>query len=612
MHDFTGSEGASPGFAVGDVVAERYQLLEQLSGSPLRSVFRAYDGEVEVEVALWLLRAEEFGGAPGALAAAESLRRVRNAHVLRLFDSSVLELPGETAWLYLAWQLGTSASLESLLASATPASPDQLWRIAEGLATALQAGHDKLLVHGWFSPADVVEVAGQVKLCGLGLLGGLDATKIVPKWGPAVRYVAPELLADPASNPTPSSDWYSLGVVLLDLATGMAGSPVEEARASLAAGRPKLWSVLEPALRADPARRLDSAEQLLPPLRTVCDELMGAVGDFGGGGRLSFDDGDEATEIDRSPSEPFYESAISEKRLESSPVVREAVSMKPVGGTSGVEEHAFSPVKSPVRPVLRSLESLPGADVVRQDLGTFAPPKVRGKREARQTWLYVLLALVTVVGAVSLVLLFLGESRSVPTSSGQALVAPPKDARAVAPAIAETRAVEPPPRPAEPCPEGMVMHEKPRGRRFCLDAHEWPGAGQMPTVEVRWKTAQARCQERGRRLCTGGEWEAGCRQDGVASWSYGATYRAEICNVLSGEIGLSGSFAECRTSLGVYDMGGNAAEWVADGQIRGGSAADRHKGRCSQARPRPTRKEAYSDVGFRCCADAIDSGGQAD
>ncbi len=623
MDGATSDEGAPPGFTVGDVVADRYQLLEALSGSPLRSVFRAYDQEVEVEVALWLLRAEIFGGEPGATAAAEAMRRVRNRNVLRLFDSAVITAEDQPSQLYLAWQLGTSASLESLLASGTPASHSQLWRLGEGLASALQAGHDKGLVHGWLSPADAVEVAGQVKLCGLGLLAKLDSEWVIPRWGEAARYVAPEILSG-TSGPTRMTDWYSLGAVLLDLATGMRDSAIEDARGELATSDPQLLAALEPALRVVASARPHSAQAFLEPLRIACgqseenppvsstivDGMFDNDSDGGQeiGGLLS-DDDDDATEV-HVPGGRVDRS--TEELLSPSPVAAPngAVSLKPKEIARPV---APVPLKSPVKPTIRPLTSLPGADVARQDLGNYAPRRASTTAgERRRHWLVLALALAAGAASVSLVLALRGRDSSESTSAARS--------RQVKHPSAGATAMVPKPRPVQappvalvaPCPDDMVLHTPASGAAFCVDTYESPGARRTPQTGMALEQAAEQCRAAGKRLCSAAEWERSCRDRGVTSWPYGSRYEEEICNISGGKLGLTGALTQCRTSLGVYDMSGNVAEWVAEGQIRGGSASDRSKGRCSQVRPNPGAQDAYSDVGFRCCADAIDSKTRSD
>jgi hypothetical protein len=55
-------------------------------------------------------------------------------------------------------------------------------------------------------------------------------------------------------------------------------------------------------------------------------------------------------------------------------------------------------------------------------------------------------------------------------------------------------------------------------------------------------------------------------------------------------------------------MSGNAAEWDAEGGVRGASATDGTRGRCSEPRPggKPRlRARDRADVGFRCCAEPL-------
>lgn len=636
MDGATSDEGARPGLTVGDVVADRYQLLEALSGSPLRRVFRAYDQDVEVEVALWLLDSEVFGGDAGASAAADAMRRVQNQNVLRLFDSAVVAAGDGPRQLYLAWQLGTSASLESLLASGTPASPSQFWRLAEGLASALQAGHDKGLVHGWLSPADVVEVAGQVKLCGLGLLAKLDAAWVIPRWGDAIRYLAPEIAAGGVA-PTRMSDWYSLGVVLLDLATGLRSAAIEDAEKALSESNPELLAALEPALRQVASERPYSAQAFLEPIRIACgepkssdrvsstivDEMFASPvhGSPQIGGLLCDDDEDDATEVHvvgEDVSGPDTEELVVPLPVA---IAREAVSMKPA---EPIETRPTpAPMKSPVKPKIRSLTSLPGAATARQDLGSYAPPRApTAHGTKRRFWLVLALALAGGAASVSIVLSLRGTRSSEAPKSAPPKIPATTTAGTIQEAPKPRRQQAPPVAILAPCPDSMVLHNAAGNgventavdgsAGFCIDAYESPGLERTPQTGMGLDAAAAQCAADDKRLCSAEEWELACRDRGVSSWPYGTRFDKEICNVASDRAGLTGSHSRCRTSFGVYDMSGNVAEWVADGSIRGGSSSDRSKGRCSQVRPNPAAQTAYSDVGFRCCADAIDSKTRSD
>jgi len=131
---------------------------------------------------------------------------------------------------------------------------------------------------------------------------------------------------------------------------------------------------------------------------------------------------------------------------------------------------------------------------------------------------------------------------------------------------------------------------KPADLGFCMDAYEFPGQGERPKTGVNAGTASSLCRKAGKRLCTGREFLKAC---GDASFEPG------VCNT-SGSLQPSGSFPSCRTPQGIHDLIGNAGEWTADGQIRGGDAARGGNGTCGYATRRFTPKPTD---GFRCCAD---------
>jgi formylglycine-generating enzyme required for sulfatase activity len=144
--------------------------------------------------------------------------------------------------------------------------------------------------------------------------------------------------------------------------------------------------------------------------------------------------------------------------------------------------------------------------------------------------------------------------------------------------------------------------------KVCIDQFEFPDIPcTYPVVWVRAREAEEICQAMGKRLCDAHEWEGACagsleapdyRFDlakGVSpsvaiklmrnahnkkystkkSWSYGPAYERGKCAASSrkspdcgggswtqcgSNTFPSGSFPECRSSLEVYDLNGNAAE----------------------------------------------------
>jgi eukaryotic-like serine/threonine-protein kinase len=142
------------------------------------------------------------------------------------------------------------------------------------------------------------------------------------------------------------------------------------------------------------------------------------------------------------------------------------------------------------------------------------------------------------------------------------------------------------------------------GKAYCVDTHEYPGAGRRPRTSITHTAAAGLCRSAGKRLCSDREWRRACG----GAFPYGRKFNAGRCNTEDDEgeersLTNTGKFRRCRSGWGVYDMSGNAAEWTADQTVRGGDFASADEDAACGAGGRRSASSARSSIGFRCCAD---------
>lgn len=138
------------------------------------------------------------------------------------------------------------------------------------------------------------------------------------------------------------------------------------------------------------------------------------------------------------------------------------------------------------------------------------------------------------------------------------------------------------------CPERMVLIP---GGRTCMDTHEARiengravAAVDAPAADgVTWYEAERACRALDFRLCSVDEFERACGgADRARTYPYGSEHVPGRCNVAelmddlsARSVQPSGSFPECRTPEGIFDLSGNVSEWLADEGAGGGLMAGR-------------------------------------
>jgi len=259
--------------ATGTVLAERWELTSRLASGGMGDVYRAQDRRGGGDVAVKVLRAGIVQGEERFAGEIEMLRRLDHPHVVAVIDAGQHD-----ATPYLVMELLPGRSLSDLLRDGS-LGIERVRRIGAAIAGALAYAHGRGIINRDVKPSNVLFADDETpKLADFGIAKLMDASGITLT-GQAVGtagYIAPEQLSAP-EQVGPATDVYSLGLVLLEAATGQrafVGSGSEAAMARLARDPgvpddlPDTWRRL---LRAMTARD----PELRPPAEEIAELLEG-------------------------------------------------------------------------------------------------------------------------------------------------------------------------------------------------------------------------------------------------------------------------------------------------------------------------------------------------
>ncbi|MFC6345137.1 protein kinase family protein, partial [Nocardioides hankookensis] len=144
----------------GDVLADRYRLVDLLTESGGGRFWRAHDRVLERHVALHVI-AEDDERAAALLEAARRSATIHDRRLLRVLDADKAD-----GLCYVINEWGSGDSLDIMLASGPLGPRRAAWLVSE-VAGAVAAGHELGVCHGRLIPENVlVDSTGAVRLIG--------------------------------------------------------------------------------------------------------------------------------------------------------------------------------------------------------------------------------------------------------------------------------------------------------------------------------------------------------------------------------------------------------------------------------------------------------------
>jgi serine/threonine protein kinase len=198
----------------------RFSIRERLGAGGFGTVYRAYDPQLEREVALKIpqARALDEEAMQRFLREARAAASLRHPHIVPIYD-----LGTHGPYQYIAFAFVEGRTLAQIIEE-KGVGFRRAAEIVRDLAEALAYAHRMNIVHRDVKPANVLlDSKGEPHLMDFGLASRHNAATRLTREGALLGtpgYIAPEHVQGKSGEALPASDQYSLGIILYELLCG--------------------------------------------------------------------------------------------------------------------------------------------------------------------------------------------------------------------------------------------------------------------------------------------------------------------------------------------------------------------------------------------------------
>ena len=206
---------------IGQIVKERYEILEILGEGGMAFVYKARDMQLERFVAIKTLKPNYVNQETFVdrfKREAKTAANLNHPNIVQIFDWGIEKEP------YFVMEYIEGNTLTSIIAKNRTISLSDILFIGAQVSNGLHAAHQKGLVHRDIKPGNImITPDGKVKVTDFGIVSLQNEESDITKTGSVLgtaSYISPEQAqGKPVSI---ESDLYSLGTVLYELITGRA------------------------------------------------------------------------------------------------------------------------------------------------------------------------------------------------------------------------------------------------------------------------------------------------------------------------------------------------------------------------------------------------------
>ena len=203
---------------IGQIIKDRYKVVELLGEGGMAFVYKARDMQLERDVAIKTLKpnyVDQITFVERFKREAQTAANLNHPNIVQIFDWGIEEEP------YFVMEYIEGNTLTSIIGSKRSVSLSDALFIGAQVANGLQAAHSQGLVHRDIKPGNImITPDGKVKVTDFGIVSIQDEESDITKTGSILgtaSYISPEQAQ--GKSVSTQSDLYSLGTVLYELIT---------------------------------------------------------------------------------------------------------------------------------------------------------------------------------------------------------------------------------------------------------------------------------------------------------------------------------------------------------------------------------------------------------